>query len=163
VSDPQGAVVPGATATLTNPATGFSRTTQTDDHGFYQFLQVPPGTYTLTISKTGFAMLKEDGLQLLVDVAATSNVTLRIQAETSTVEVTSTAVQVNSVDATIGNAFGATQIESLPFEGRDPTQILSLQPGVTFVGSNVDQSQDSRRGIGERCAQRPDEYHLRWR
>lgn len=91
-------------------------------------------------------MLKVDGLQLLVDVAATSNATLRIEAQSSTVEVTSTAVQVNSVDATIGNAFGATQIESLPFEGRDPTQILSLQPGVTFVGSNVDQSQDSRGG-----------------
>lgn len=146
ISDPEGAVVPGAAATLSNPATGFARTTKTDDNGFYQFLQVPPGTYTLTVSKTGFAMLKVDGLQLLVDVAATSNATLRIQAESSTVEVTSTAVQVNSVDATIGNAFGATQIESLPFEGRDPTQILSLQPGVTFVGSNVDQSQDSRGG-----------------
>jgi len=146
VSDPQGAVIPGASATLSNPATGFSRSTKTDDRGFYQFLQVPPGTYTLTVAKPGFATLKEDGVQLLVDVPATSNLTLRVQAETSTVEVTSTTVQVNSEDATLGNAFGATQIESLPFEGRDPTQILSLQPGVTFVGTNVDQDYDSRGG-----------------
>jgi hypothetical protein len=53
---------------------------------------------------------------------------------------------VNSEDASLGNAFGASQISSLPFEGRDPTQILSLQPGVTFVGTNVDQNQDSRGG-----------------
>lgn len=146
ISDPQGAVIQGATATLSSPATGFSRSTKTDDHGFYQFVQVAPGTYTLTITKSGFATLQEDGLHLLVDVPATSNLTLRIQAETSTVEVTGTTVQVNSEDATLGNAFGASQIESLPFEGRDPTQILSLQPGVTFVGTNVNQDYDSRGG-----------------
>ncbi|MBV9484039.1 MAG: carboxypeptidase regulatory-like domain-containing protein [Acidobacteria bacterium] len=146
ISDPQGAIVPGAAATLSNTATGFSRSTQTDDRGFYQFLQVPPGTYSLTISKSGFAVLKDDGLQLLVDVPATVNGTLRVQAEASTVEVMGMAVQVNSEDATLGNAFGASQIAALPFEGRDPTQILSLQPSVTFVGTNVDQNQDSRGG-----------------
>lgn len=146
VSDPQGAVIQGANATLSNPSTGFSQSTRTDDHGFYQFLQVPPGTYTLTIAKPGFATLKEDNLQLLVNVPATSNATLPVQSGTSTVEVTSTSVQVNSEDATLGNAFGTSQIESLPFEGRDPTQILSLQPGVTFVGTNVDQDFDSRGG-----------------
>jgi hypothetical protein len=146
ISDPQGAVIQGATTTLANSATGFSHSTRTDDHGFYQFVQVPPGTYTLTVTKSGFAILKEDSLQLQVDAPATSNLTLRVQAETSTVEVMSTTVQVNSENATLGNAFGASQIESLPFEGRDPTQILSLQPGVTFVGTSVDQNQDSRGG-----------------
>ena len=146
ISDPHGAVIEGATATLANPATGFSRSIKTDDHGFYQFLQVTPGTYSLTLAKPGFAILKEEGLQLQVNVPATSNLTMRVQAETSTVEVMGTTVQVNSQDATLGNAFGASQIESLPFEGRDPTQILSLQPGVTFVGTNVDQNQDSRGG-----------------
>ncbi len=146
VTDPQGAVIQGASATLSNSSTGFSQSTKTDDHGFYQFLQVPPGTYTLTVTKPGFAALKEDGLQLLVNVPATSNVTLQVQSVATTVEVTSTSVQINVEDATIGNAFGTPQIESLPFEGRDPTQILSLQPGVTFVGTNVDQKQDSRGG-----------------
>jgi hypothetical protein len=53
---------------------------------------------------------------------------------------------VNTENATLGNAFGTSQIESLPFEGRDPAQILSLQPGVTFVGTNVNQKFDSRGG-----------------
>src|SRR5215472_9192517 len=78
ISDPQGAVIDGATATLANPATGFSRSTKTDDHGFYQFLQVTPGTYGLTLAKSGFAILKEEGLQLQVNVPATSNLTMRV-------------------------------------------------------------------------------------
>ena len=146
ISDPQGAVVQGAVATLANPATGVSRISKTDEHGFYEFLQLAPGTYTLTITKPGFAILKAEDLRLAVGVPATSNLTLRVQAEASTVEVTSTTALVNTENATLGNAFGASQIESLPFEGRDPTQILSLQPGVTYVGSNVDQNQDSRGG-----------------
>jgi hypothetical protein len=146
ITDPQGAVVQGASATLSDVNTGFSQTTKTDNSGYYQFLQVPPGTYTLTVAKPGFGTLKEDNLQLVVNVPATSNVTLRVQAESSTVEVSDVAVQVNSEDATMGNAFNTTQIAALPFEGRDPTQILSLQPGVTFVGNNVDQSHDSRGG-----------------
>ena len=146
VADPQGAVLPDATVTLSNPATGFSESKKTDRDGVYQFLQLPPGIYTLTVTKAGFTSLKEDNLQLLVNVPATSNVSMRVKGEVSVVEVTGAGVQVNSQDATIGNAFGTSQIEALPFEGRDPTQILSLQPGVTYVGTNVDQNYDSRGG-----------------
>ena len=106
ISDPQGAVIQGANATLANPNTGFSQSRTTDAQGFYQFLQVSPGTYTLTVTKRGFGTTKEDNLHLLVDVPATSNLTLHVRTETSTVEVTSNAIQVNSEDATLGNAFG---------------------------------------------------------
>lgn len=146
MSDPQGAVLVGATVTLLNPSTAFSRITKTDGAGVYQFLQIPPGTYSLTVSTAGFATIKEGNLQLLVNVPATANFTMRLKTELATVEVQSATVQVNTQDATIGNAFGSSQIEDLPFEGRDPTQILSLQPGVTFVGTNVDQNYDSRGG-----------------
>jgi hypothetical protein len=146
VFDPQHAIVVGVDVTLSNSSTGFSRSTKTDNHGVYQFLQIPPGTYSLTVSQAGFATIKQEGLQLLVNVPATSDVTLRVKGEMAVVEVAGNTVQVNSDDATLGNAFGTQQIESLPFEGRDPTQILSLQPGVTFVGTNVDQNQDSRGG-----------------
>ncbi|MGA8238764.1 MAG: carboxypeptidase-like regulatory domain-containing protein, partial [Candidatus Sulfotelmatobacter sp.] len=146
VSDPQGAILPDATVTLSNPSIGFSESKKTDRDGVYQFLQLPPGTYTLTVTKPGFTTLKENNLQLLVNVPATSNLSMRVKGEVNVVDVTSTSVQVNSQDATIGNAFGTSQIAALPFEGRDPTQILSLQPGVTFVGTNVNQDYDSRGG-----------------
>ena len=77
---------------------------------------------------------------------ATVNVAMQVKGEAAVIDVQSQSVQVNSEDATLGNAFGTSQIASLPFEGRDPTQILSLQPGVTYVGSNVDTNQDSRGG-----------------
>ncbi|MGA8152977.1 MAG: TonB-dependent receptor [Terriglobales bacterium] len=146
VSDPQGAVVVGAKVTLSNPSTGFSQSATTDKVGAYQFLQIPPGTYTLTVSMPGFATLKQENLALQVNVPATVNVAMQVKGEAAIIDVQSQSVQVNSEDATLGNAFGTSQIASLPFEGRDPTQILSLQPGVTFVGSNVDQNQDSRGG-----------------
>ncbi|HVR23743.1 MAG TPA: carboxypeptidase-like regulatory domain-containing protein, partial [Candidatus Polarisedimenticolia bacterium] len=146
VSDQLGAVVVGGKVSLTNPSTGFSQSTTTDNFGVYQFLQVPPGTYTLTVSTAGFATMKLQNLVLQVNVPATANVAMKVMAEASIIDVQSQTVQVNSGDATLGNAFGTQQIESLPFEGRDPTQILSLQPGVTFVGTNVDQNQDSRGG-----------------
>ena len=148
VSDPQGAVVVGAKVSLANPNTGFSQSTATDNLGSYQFLQVPPSTYTLTVSMAGFGTIKQENLVLQVNVPATANITMKVMAETSIIDVQSQTVQVNSEDATLGNAFGTQQIESLPFEGRDPTQILSLQPGVTFVGSqtNDQQNLDSRGG-----------------
>ena len=146
VSDQQGAVVVGAKVNLSNPSTGFSQSTTTNNLGAYQFLQIPPGTYTLTVSMAGFAIIMQENLVLQVNVPATANVTMKVMAEASIIDVQSQTVQVNSEDATLGNAFGTQQIESLPFEGRDPTQILSLQPGVTFVGTNIDQNQDSRGG-----------------
>lgn len=146
VSDAQGSAIPGATVTLSNTSTGFFRSTKTDLHGLYQFLQVPPSTYTVTIAKAGFASVKQDGVQLVVDVPRTSNFTLEVAAVATTVEVNASALQVNTQNATLGNAFNASEIAALPFEGRDPTQILSLQAGVTYVGTNVDQNQDSRGG-----------------
>src|SRR5580700_426137 len=81
VSDPQGAVLPDATVTLSNPGTGFSESKKTDRDGVYQFLQLPPGTYTLTVTKAGFTTLKESDLQLLVNVPATSNISMHVKGE----------------------------------------------------------------------------------
>jgi hypothetical protein len=104
VFDPQHAIVVGVDVTLSNPSTGFSRSMKTDNQGVYQCLQIPPGTYTLTVSQAGFATIQPEGLQLLVNVPATSDVTLRVKGEMAVVEVTGNTVQVNSQDATLGNA-----------------------------------------------------------
>ena len=157
VTDPQTAVVPGAIVTISDVNTGFSKSTKTDDQGVYQLLQLPPGAYVLTVSKSGFATTREENLRLMVNLPATVNVTLNVQGEKTTVDVTTERVQVNTQDATLGNAFATAQIAALPFEGRDPVQILSLQPGVTYVGKGVDQDLDSRGGCSEWRPQRPNE------
>jgi hypothetical protein len=148
VFDPKGAVVPGATVTINNPATGFSRSTQTDAQGGYQFVQLPPATYVVTTAAAGFATIRQPNVELLVNTPGTVSVTMQVSGGSETIEVTGSAPLVNTQDATLGHAFGADQIANLPFEGRDPTGILSLQPGVVFTGNSthIDSGSDSRSG-----------------
>jgi hypothetical protein len=146
ISDAKGAVVSGATLTLENPATGFSRTVSSDDQGTYQFLEVPPSTYVLTVTAAGFATTKRDKVVLQVSSPATVNMALQVQGTSVIVDVTGEAPVVNTQDATLGNNFGARQLTDLPTEGRDPVSILSLQPGVVYIGKNVNQNDDSRGG-----------------
>jgi hypothetical protein len=147
VTDAGGAVIPKATVTLSRAETGFTRTVTTDDQGAYQFLQIPPATYTLEANAGSFAKASQN-VQLLVNTPATVNVTLGVQAASTTIDVSGEAPQVNTQDATLGAAFNNQQILALPFEGRDPVAILSLQPGVTFITSsdNSDSNFDSRAG-----------------
>ncbi len=150
VSDSKGAVLPDATVTLSDKQTGFSRSVETDGHGEYQFLQLPPATYAITVDSKGFAQFKEEGVHLVVSVPTTMNFTLEVQGQTVRVEVTGEATHVNTTDASMGNAFETKQIVELPFEGRNPVEILSLQAGVTYTnptsGTAVDSMVDTRSG-----------------
>jgi hypothetical protein len=148
ITDSKGLVVAGATATLTNGATGFSRSTTTNDQGVYQFLEVPPADYVLTVTAAGFATTKRENVLLQVSSPATVNLTLQVQGGSVIVDVSGEAPMVNTVDASLGNNFNARQLTDLPSEGRDPVAILSLQPGVTYIGNttNDQQMSDSRGG-----------------
>ncbi len=138
ISDPNGAVVVGATVTLSDPATGLSRNLTTSAQGEYQFLELPPATYELTVKAQGFATVIEKSIQLLVRTPGTVNVTMQVAGGVQTVEVNATPTLVNTDNASMGHAFDTQQIQALPFEGREPTSILTLQPGVTFTGNNLD-------------------------
>ncbi len=146
VSDPAGAVVRGARITLANPAVGLSRTTTSNERGDYQFLQVPPGTYILTAATPGFAAVRKEGVILLVNTPATLDFVLKVGKAETTVDVRGETPAVNTVDATLGNAFDSRQIEALPSEGRNAVELLSLQAGVTYVGNQVNTGADSRGG-----------------
>jgi len=137
ITDPKGAVVQGGTVTLSNTATGFSRTTKSGGDGVYQFLEVPPATYTMTVTVSGFATVKQDRVTLQVSQPATLDIVMQVRGTTEVVEVTSEAPLVNTTDASQGNVFNSVQLTSLPSEGRDPVSILSLQAGVTFLGNNT--------------------------
>jgi len=135
ITDPSGALVPQASITITNVATGAQRLTISDDSGRYSLLQVQPGTYIITTKTEGFSDVTVTGVELLVDTPAT----LAIQFEklgpvSASVSVTAEAEQVNTVDASLGNAIGGRVITQLPFEGRSVVGLLSLQPGVTYLG-----------------------------
>ena len=148
VADPRGAVIANAKVTLANPETGFSRDVKTNAQGVYQFLQVPPASYSLTIAVSGFATTKQTNVELMVNTPATLDVAMQLASMQTILEVVSTAPLVNTQEASLGHAFNGDQISYLPFEGREATSILSLQPGVTFTGnsSNISAASDSRSG-----------------
>jgi Carboxypeptidase regulatory-like domain len=148
ISDPNGASVPDAAVTLTSPQIGVTLSTKTDKEGAYQFLEIRPATYSLTVVAAGFATVKQANLQLLVATPVTNNITLQLASVATTVEVAAAAQTLNTTDATIGSAFNSNLIEALPAEGRDPYGILSSQPGVVTIADRdqVSLDQDSRGG-----------------
>lgn len=146
VTDPAGAVVPNASVSLSSTDIGVTLTTMTDKTGFYQFQEVRPATYTLKVSASGFADFVQNGLVLLVSTPATSDMQLQVAGGATTVEVQATQQTINTEDATLGNTFDSARILALPFEGRDAAGVLSLQPGVTYVGNNPDDNVDTRNG-----------------
>jgi hypothetical protein len=143
ITDPQGAVVPGAAITLTNASTGFNRQTITNPQGEYQFLQVVPGTYRVTVEKVGFTSTTRTDVQLLVGTPATLDMRLELGRTAETVNVTAETSAINTVDASVGNAFSEQQVRELPLETRNVVQLLSLQPGVTTNGEVMGARRDA--------------------
>lgn len=145
VTDPSGAIVAGAQVELKNGLTGFSNSRLTDARGEYQFQQIPAGEYTIAVSGKGFArQLKR--AELLVNQPATVNFALSLENVNTLVEVSGEALALNLVDASMGDAVNNATIQALPMEGRNVPELLSLQPGVVYLGSGIDQSHDSRSG-----------------
>jgi carboxypeptidase family protein len=147
VTDPQGATVTTAKVTATDASSGVSRQTETDAAGHFQFLALQPGTYVLRVELQGFRTATTGKIEALVSTTQKVSIKLELGSVTETVTVSEGAVAaVNTTDATMGNAFDSRQILALPFEGRDAAAVLSLEPGVTFIGNNVNGLVDTRNG-----------------
>ena len=137
ITDPAGAAVSAAKVKLTDSASAAVREVTSDATGFYSFAQLNPAVYRLEISKDGFKMHVEERVSILVATATRLDVALELGAITQQVMVESTAVpQLNTQDATVGNAFDENQIKSLPFLARNVVNLLTLQPGVVFTGQS---------------------------
>lgn len=147
VTDPGGSALVGANVVLSDPESKTERTATTGDQGEYQFLFIPPGTYTLTVRAAGFRSYEQKGLVLLVNTPATANVQLKVGAAAELVTVTSEIPAIDLVDASLGNSFDERQVRQIPLEGRNVPDLLSLQAGVAYTGNRIgDQDQDTRNG-----------------
>ncbi len=133
VTDPSGGVIPNATVELANVATGLKRSMPTDSNGAYAFLQVIPGTYQITVRANGFRTATINDVQLLVNTPSTVNVKLEVGQVTETISVSAEVEQINTVDASIGNAISNKPIVQLPLNARNIVGLLALQPGVVFT------------------------------
>ncbi len=127
---------------LTNGSNGSRRTTLTNGSGEYQFLQVMPGDYTVSVAKPGFATLTRNDVQLLVNTPATLDLGMVLSSTGESVNVSSDVSQVNTTDATVGNPFSEKQVRQLPLQTRNVVELLSLQPGVTSTGEVLGSRRD---------------------
>jgi hypothetical protein len=147
VTDTTGAAVPNVSISLINNDTSAQRETRSDGEGRYSFQQVQPGHYRLAAKATGFSETVLNNIRLLVSTPATVPVILEVGAVATTIEVAAETTQVNTADASIGNAIGDKPITQLPFEARNVVGLLSLQPGVTYLGEpDPAQQPDFRSG-----------------
>ena len=146
VSDPSGAAVAGANITLTNTATGAQRATTSNASGLYQFLDVPPGDYRLEAKASGFAAVVVPNVTILVKLPSTVPLRLQVAGETTSVTVEGEAPLINRTDASLGNVVAGDQIAELPIAARNVVELLSLQPGVAYLGNNLNTATDTRSG-----------------
>ena len=136
VTDPSGALIPGASISLVNAATGAKRAATSDSAGNYTFPQLSPATYTLSAAAAGFRSLSLTGVTVQVQSPATRNIELELSATADSVTVSAESNPVNTQDSSLGNNFSSKPILQLPFEGRNIIGLLALQPGVTYYGEN---------------------------
>lgn len=130
VIDPSGASIPGATLTVTNPATAFSRTITASASGAYTIPGLQPGTYQLQVTATGFTTAVY--ANLVVEAAQTTNVEIkmRVGSASQTVEVSAQAQVLKTTQNTIATTINPTLVENLPLNGRDLLQFATLVSGA---------------------------------
>ena len=147
VTDPSGAVVTGATVTVTNTGTNVSRTLTTDSSGAYVAAALNPGTYSVRVEASGFKVAIHQGVIVQVGIDASADVQLELGASTQSVIVTEAAPLVDTTSATVGGTLTNTQINDLPLNGRNFQNLVALRPGVVIYpgGGPWQQSSNGQR------------------
>ena len=131
VTDQAGAVVPGATVTAVNTATGISREVLSNEEGFFTMPLLNPGEYRIAVRKDGFKPVVQPGMTLQVNQVARLDFTLETGAVTETVNITgATAAVLETETSSLGKVVDQQRIQSLPLLGRNPYSLVALVPGA---------------------------------
>ena len=140
VSDPSGGVIPGATVTVTDPATGTTRQETTNQQGYFVVPTLRPSTYDIKVSASGFAASEQKGVKLLADQTAPVNVTLSVGAAAQAVSVSGEAPQINTSNPTLSEVVEQRRVVDLPLNGRNAASLLLVVAGAMPAPANdVDQ------------------------
>jgi hypothetical protein len=132
IRDNTGAVIPSASVTLKNSATGIVRELKTNSAGEYVVAAVPPGQYNLTVSVAGFRKYQADGVILRVAQNARIDVTMQVGNLHQEVTVHGEGLaQVNTQSAELGGTITGKELTQLQLNGRNFTQLITLVPGVS--------------------------------
>jgi carboxypeptidase family protein len=149
VTDPNGGVLPDVRVEIENLATQIITAVTSNADGFYTAPNLLPGNYKLTTSRQGFATVVMQ-VTLTVGAQRTVNVAMRVGGATEVVHVTTEAPDVELASSEISGVVNATTIRELPLNGRDWTQLATLQPGIATVRTqpSVGASDRGQRGFG---------------
>lgn len=130
VKDPSGATVPNAKVTIRNNATAVERQATTNESGYYVITNVPAGLYTMTVEAPGFQKFesKENKLDPAADLVI--DAALVVGAANQTVEVSSSAVQLQTESASVQKLVTREQLDALELNGRNPILMAQLLPGM---------------------------------
>jgi outer membrane receptor protein involved in Fe transport len=148
VTDQSGSGVPHANVSIKNTATGVVSDINTDSDGFYSAPNLLPGNYEITVSAAGFSTAVQTGLTLTVGAVKALNIPLKIGHATEKVEVVAIAPDVQLASSALSAEVDSTTERELPLNGRDWTQLATLQPGVTGVRVEAGASNRGNRGYG---------------
>ncbi len=144
VTDTSGAAIPGATVTVSDPEIGITRSTTTQQNGFYQIFNLPIGTYAVKVTHDGFQTAITNGIAVQEARATTANTALKVGQVTESVTVTANPL-LNATDTTNGYTLDTSQIQITPLATGSFTQLAILSPGVNAeLLSNL----DSNSGLG---------------
>lgn len=135
VVDPSNAAVTGATVTITDNATNRSRTAETNNQGTFTVPQLEFGTYTVTVTATGFKTYTATDVKIDVGKEYSLNIALEPGGVQETVTVVAGADVLNSTSAELNATVGERQIRELPLNGRNPLALIALQPGTSSNGA----------------------------
>jgi hypothetical protein len=135
VTDSTGAALPGATVTLVSQATNIHVERVTNGAGYFAFVNVRPGSYSLTVELAGFNKAQVSAFAVGVNETLARNVTLKVGQVSETVEVRAQSELLQTSTAELGNVIEERVIKGVPLQGRNFTQLLLLTPGVNPVST----------------------------
>jgi hypothetical protein len=135
VTDSLGAVVPGATITVQNAGTAEAKTGKSGSTGDYQFLQLLPGMYKVSVEAPGFKQLVRSNIEVTVNNATRIDATMQLGVVSETVEVTTESPLLSTQSSSLNYEVGTKQIDALPLNGRNPLNLTELVPGVVPQGN----------------------------
>jgi hypothetical protein len=147
VTDPSGAVVPGASVTVTNTDTGATRQFQTNSSGFYASGPLIPGNYSVKVAAPGFHETQMKTI-VQINVSTSGNVKMELGSSAETVQVNAGAVQVQQTQSNVQDVITQQQIQTLPVNGRNFLDLAQLEPGVQLQdGGNFDPTKAGYSGL----------------
>src|ERR1017187_1538639 len=137
VTDASGGVIPQTPVTLVNVSTTTKTESMTDASGYYQFVNVQPGSYKISITKQGFKQLSSAAFKLEVEGSTRVNLTLEVGSESQTVTVTAASPLIQAENTSIGSVVDERQTTELPLNGRNPMNLTALVPSVIPQGQST--------------------------